>query len=257
MEKEKLESMLIDYIDGKLSVEEQLQIEKEISENESSLQLYEQLKTVIIQLEETAEVQPSVNLHANFDRALKKEISNSKRGGQIFFTPTFLRIAAGLALLVTGLGLGFWINKTQEQQHEVALLREEMNATKQLMMGMMANQQSASQRMQGVEASYQLEKADDEIVNALLKTMNDDPNTNVRLAALEALGKFHQQEHVRKALIESLARQKDPVVQISLIRLMVEMKEKSVIKELEKMTIDKENIRPVKDEAYSGILKLS
>jgi hypothetical protein len=79
----------------------------------------------------------------------------------------------------------------------------------------------------------------------------------VRLAALEALGKFHQHAHVRKALIESLTRQKDPVVQISLIRLMVEMKEKSVINELEKMTKDKENIRAVKDEAYAGMLKLS
>lgn len=257
MEKEKLESLLIDYIDGKLSVEEQHQIEQELRENESSLHLYQQLKTVINQLEKTSEVQPSVELRANFDKALKEEISKSKKGKQIFFQSNVFRIAAGLALLITGLGLGFWISKTQDQQHEMARLREEMNATKQLMMSMMANQQSASQRMMGVEASYQLEKADDEIVNALLNTMNTDPNTNVRLAALEALGKFHRQEQVRKALIAALPKQKDPVVQISLIRLMVEMKEKSVIKELEKMTKDKENIRPVKDEAYAGILKLS
>jgi hypothetical protein len=249
--------MLIDYIDDKLSVEEQLHIEKELRENESSLQLYEQLKTVIHQMEGTSDVQPSVDLRTNFDLALKEEISKSKKGKQIFFPSNVLRMAAGFALLITGLGLGFWINKTQEQQREMARLREEMNATKQLMMNMMANQQSASQRMLGVEASYQLEKADDEIVNALLKTMNTDPNTNVRLAALEALGKFHQQEHVRKALIASLSKQNDPVVQISLIRLMVEMKEKSVIKELEKMTKDKENIRAVKDEAYAGMLKLS
>ena len=87
--------------------------------------------------------------------------------------------------------------------------------------------------------------------------MNEDPNTNVRLAALDALSKFHQQEYVRTALINSLAKQKDPVVQISLIRLMVEMKEKSVIKELNRITKDKEMIKAVKDEAYSGLLKLS
>ena len=62
---------------------------------------------------------------------------------------------------------------------------------------------------------------------------------------------------MRKALIESLSKQKDPVVQISLIRLMVEMKEKTVIKELERMTKEKELLRAVKDEAYTGILKLS
>jgi HEAT repeats len=168
-----------------------------------------------------------------------------------------LRIAAGFIFLLVSVGIGYWINKNNEQQKEIARLREEMDSTKRMMMAMMTNPQSASQRMLGVAASYQLEKADDEIVNALLKAMNEDPNTNVRLAALDALSKFHQQEHVRMALISALAKQKDPVVQISLIRLMVEMKEKSVIKELDRITKDKEMIKAVKDEAYSGLLKLS
>jgi hypothetical protein len=34
-----------------------------------------------------------------------------------------------------------------------------------------------------------MEKPDDEIVNVLVKTMNEDVNTNVRLAALDALGR--------------------------------------------------------------------
>jgi hypothetical protein len=62
---------------------------------------------------------------------------------------------------------------------------------------------------------------------------------------------------VRKVLIESLAKQNDPVVQISLIQMMVDMKEKSIIGELEKLTQQKEILKAVKDEAYTGILKLS
>jgi HEAT repeat protein len=87
--------------------------------------------------------------------------------------------------------------------------------------------------------------------------MNEDPNTNVRLAALEALGKFKHEASVRRVLIESLAKQNDPVVQISLIQMMVDMKEKSIIGELEKLTQQKEILKAVKDEAYTGILKLS
>ena len=87
--------------------------------------------------------------------------------------------------------------------------------------------------------------------------MNEDPNSNVRLAAMEALGKFSNEVRVRNALIQSLSTQKDPVVQIALIQLLVKMKEKSVVGQLEQMTKDATTMKAVKDEAYSGILKLS
>lgn len=257
MEKDKLEGLLIDYIDGKLSLEERNIVEKEIAENESAALLYDQLKQLMSNIDRTSALEPTFTLKSNFEKSLQQEIFNSNQRRQIFFQPMVLRIAAGFVFVMISVGIAFWINKNNEQQKEIARLREEMDSTKRMMMAMMTNPQSASQRMLGVAASYQIEQPDDEIVNALLKTMNEDPNTNVRLAALEALGKFHRQEHVRLALIASLAKQKDPVVQISLIRLMVEMKEKSVIQELDRLTKDKESIKAVKDEAYSGLLKLS
>ena len=267
METDKLESLLIDYIDGKLSAEGRTIVEKEIAENESVAQLHDQLKQLMSQIDRASMLEPTSILKLNFEKALHQEILNSNKGKlafaeapvgkQIFFQPFVLRIAAGFIFLMICVGTAFWINKNNEQQKEIARLREEMDSTKRMMMAMMTNQQSASQRMLGVAASYQIGQPDDEIVNALLKTMNEDPNTNVRLAALEALGKFHQQEHVRLALIASLSKQNDPVVQISLIRLMVEMKEKSVIRELDRLTKDKESIKAVKDEAYTGLLKLS
>jgi hypothetical protein len=125
-------------------------------------------------------------------------------------------------------------------------------------MAMLDNQNSASQRVLGATVAYNdVERADDEIVNALVNAMNEDPNTNVRLAAMEALGKFRDQPHVRKALVASLTTQKDPVVQIALIRLMVEMKEKDITKALEKISTDEGAIQAVKDEAQAGILRLS
>ncbi len=87
--------------------------------------------------------------------------------------------------------------------------------------------------------------------------MNEDPNTNVRLAALDALSKFHTEPQVRKVLLDALSTQKDPMVQIALIQLMVKMKEKSVVNDLKKIVDDSETMKAVKDEAYSGILILS
>lgn len=256
MEKEQLESLLIDYIDGKLSDAERKRAEQELVTNPDSYALYEQLKEVMSAIDRAASLEPGQKLKANFDKLLEEEIGNSK-AKTVFFQPVVYRVAAAIAfLVVAGFG-GYWIAQHQQQAQRLADVEKEMEATKQMMMAMMNNDQSASQRITGVAVAYKFEKADDEIVNVLVKTMHEDPNTNVRMAALEALSKFHEDPAVRKELVHSLTVQKDPVVQIALIQLLVTIKEKGVMKDLERMTKDKTIMKAVKDEAYSGILKLS
>jgi hypothetical protein len=257
MEKEKLESMLIEYIDGKLSDTEKQQVEQELARNDEAYKLYEQLREVTQAMEHATELEPSSALKKSFDQLLAIEIKQQAKSRVIFFQPSFYRVAAVITLLVMGGSIGYWINKNQQQQHELAELKRQVEENKTMMLTMINNDQSASQRITGVAVAYQLETADDEIVNVLVKTMNEDPNTNVRMAALEALSKFHAEPTVREALVRSLSIQKDPVVQIALIQLMVTIKEKGIMKDLERMTKDKTIMKAVKDEAYSGILKLS
>ncbi len=259
MEKEKLESLLIDYIDGNLSDAERAMVEKELEQTESTAKLYSQLKEVMDLMANSKTKIPGISLKQNFEKALQEEIERGKTttGKQIFFQPWVLRVAAAVVLVMLGVGIGNWINTTRQRDQELAKLKEEVENNKRVMLSMLENQQSASQRVMGATVAYELNKADDEIVSVLAKTLNEDPNSNVRLAALEALGKFYQQAHVRKALITSLTTQKDPVVQIALIRLLVQMKEKQIVNELEKITRDGQVMKAVKDEAHSGILKLS
>jgi anti-sigma factor RsiW len=258
MEKEKLESLLIDYIDGNLNDAEQAMVEKEL-QNESTAKLYSQLKEVMDLMTNSKSKVPGLSLKQNFEKALQAEISKSEptRGKQVFFQPWVMRVAAAIVLVIVGIVIGDKINTNRQHELELAKLRQEVENNKRIMLSMLENQQSASQRVMGATVAYELPKADDEIVNALANTLNKDPNTNVRLAALEALGKFYQQDHVRKTLITSLSTQKDPVVQIALIRLLVQMKEKQIVNELEKITRNGQVMKAVKDEAHSGILKLS
>jgi len=270
MEKEKLESLLIDYIDGNLNDADRMMVEKEL-QDENTAKLYSQLKEVMDLMGNSKTKVPGLSLKQNFEMALQAEISKSakgspteapiaigtKAGKQVFFQPWVLRVAAGIILVIVGVVIGDRISANRQHDQELANLKQEVENNKRVMLSMLENQQSASQRVMGATVAYDLPKADDEIVNVLSKTMNDDPNTNVRLAALEALGKFYQQEHVRKALVTSLSTQKDPVVQIALIRLLVQMKEKQIVNELKKITRDGQVMKAVKDEAHSGILKLS
>ncbi len=258
MDKKKLESMLIDYIDGKLTEADKAIVEQELAQNTEANQLYEQLREVMSTMEKSEKLEPGARLRVSFDNLLREEIAKQKSSRTIsLFQPTVYRMAAGLVLVMAGIGIGYWINKNQQREDELLALKKEVQATKQLMLVMMDNQQSASQRMQGVNVALRIDKADDEVVKALSKMMNEDPNTNVRLAALDALSKFREEPQVRKELIQALSIQEDPVVQIALIQLMVRMKEKGATKDLERIIDDDETMKAVKDEAYSGLLKLS
>jgi cell division protein FtsL len=256
MEKVRLESLLIEYIDGSIGEAEKVEVEQVLASSESARKLYDQLKVVIGSMEDVSTLEPSNDLRSSFNQLLEREIAQQKQSKVIFFQPSFYRLAAAVAFLIMAVSVGYWINKNQEQQRELAALREQVEENKRMMMAMINNDQSASQRMMGVAVAYELNKPDDEIVKVLVRTMNEDPNTNVRMAALEALSKFHSEPTVRQALIHSLTIQKDPIVQIALIQIMVVMKEKGVVKELERMTKET-TIKAVKDEALAGIMRLS
>jgi len=258
MEREQLESLLIDYIDGKLSAADRQAVEQELVNNEASYKLYEELREVIHTLDNSPRIEAPPTLKDGFDRMLQAEIAATQPDKKtIFFTPAFYRVAAAIALLIVGGGAGFWISTYQRQQDQILALQKEMERTKQQMMSMIGNDLSASQRLQGVTVAMNMGPADDDVVKALVHTLNVDPNTNVRLAALDALSKFYNEPTVRKALARALEKQTDPVVQIALIQLLVRMKEKGVVNDLKRIIDDEDAIKPVKDEAYSGILKLS
>lgn len=252
---EQLEHLLIDYIDGNLSPEQRAQVEQEIATRPETRRLFEQLRTVMGQLDHPSDIEPSAALSDRFTQSLREEINLNKPVRSL--TPMFIRIAAGIALLISGVTIGYWINKSNEQEAQMAKLQKEVEATKQMMLAMLDNNQSASQRMLGTTVAMKMVRPDDEIVNALAKSMNEDPNTNVRLAALEALIQFHEDAAVRHQLIESLSTQKDPAVQISLIQFLVRLTEKEVVRQLQNIVDDNRTLKAVKDEALSGILKLS
>lgn len=249
--------MLIEYIDGTLEGNDKLLIEAELNRNAEASILYDQLKEVMVRMGDSTQLIPGEALKNSFDHFLKQEIAKKPEGKTVTMIPMFYRIAAGLILLMVVGVTSYWIRRDMQNQEKLEAMKEELEANKRIMMAFLKNEYSPSQRMQGVSVAYEMSKPDDEIVEVLVKTLNTDPNTNVRLAALDALSKFNEEEGVRKSLVESLGIQKDPLVQIALIQFLVVIKEKSALKQLEKVAKDVHSIREVKAEAYSGIFKLS
>ena len=152
-----------------------------------------------------------------------------------------------------------------EVDHDLALRRQALlaklktqsaHAEKQVLFASLNNMESPASRITAIDNTYKLKDAGDDVVNALVETLNSDPNTNVRLAALDGLSRFYQDNYVRKKLIASLKKQQDPFVQIALINLLTRMKESTILSQLNQMVKDENTDESVKGSAYSGILQL-
>lgn len=255
-DREKLESLLIDYIDGKLNSVDKHYVEQELLKNPKSFKIYEELKEVVQLMNRKTAEAPTDKLRASFTAFLEDEIRANRKSKVIALNPWWYRVAAAVAFLVVGVSLGYIISAHNQRKAEIARIEAENRKTTQLV-SMIANPESAGQRILAVKEAVEDEDLNKEILEALVKTLNTDPNPNVRMAALEGLRKFYDDPEVRKALVASLARQDDAVVQITLIQILVEMKEKGAVKPLKEMIQREELIPAVKDEAQMGVLTLS
>jgi hypothetical protein len=196
----------------------------------------------------TAGETPSKNLS---DAVLGKI---EKKGRIIRFRTMGIRIAAGVALVLGSFGAGYYSSHRSpamsfvENSHETAI--------KETLKFEQVNQKSASERIDAVNQSLKLKKLDQDLIQLLINTLNFDDNVNVRLAACQALARFENEALVREGLIQSLKIQTDPNVQITLIELLVLIKEKRASQTLEQLSQDNTTMDVVRLKAQEGASKL-
>jgi HEAT repeats len=172
-----------------------------------------------------------------------------------------LQLSLSLAVLILGVVIGRQLQTavtvpSSQSNNEVAELRGELTQMRQLVALSLMQQQSASERLKGVNWSYQLQQPGGEVLTALLNTLMHDSNVNVRLATVDALRQFGDRPVVRRGVIEALTRQESPMVQIALIDLAVDLREKESIATLRQMTQDQKIDNAVRDRAQKGLAEL-
>jgi len=264
MEEEEMKELMIEHLEGNLTGELKEFVAKHIEKDEKWKLEYTKLKELVEIIDNSSELVPPDSLKLDFEKMLSVEISNKgqvdpevKETKTIYWNShkMWLQIAASVTILLGGYIIGTNLTSNSNQK-ELMALRSEMEVTRKLVLSSLQNQ-SASSRISAVNASYKIKTIDNSIINALIKTMNTDENANVRLAAIEALTVMVAEEKVLEALIASLSTQDKPVVQIALINLMVDLKEKRAIQSLQKIIDSNTSIDVVIDEANYGLFKLS
>ena len=166
------------------------------------------------------------------------------------------QMAAAAALLAVGLGIGYVVRGNGQPPTEVSQLREEVANMRQLVALSLMQQQSASDRLRGVSWAYRAEPSDREVLGALVTAVNHDANVNVRLAAVDALRRFAASPETRRAVVEALPSQTTPLVQVALIDLLVDFKERDATGVLKRLAANGEVNDGVRQQAEWALEKL-
>jgi anti-sigma factor RsiW len=161
------------------------------------------------------------------------------------------------ALVAVGIFAGLHLSGPKPPSPEMAAMQSDLANMKQLVVLSMLQQQSASARLEGVTWSTRDQQLDPKVLSALLHTLRYDPSVDVRLAALDALGRHSAQSQVRRSVANTLQEQQSPLVQVALIDQLVEWHDSEAKPHLEKLRQSPDLNPTVRQRADWAISKLN
>ena len=185
----------------------------------------EELGMVWNRLESLPDPEPSPRLRQEFYTRLSNYREKPKFSLASWLHGPAIQVVAAVAILAVGIGIGRYPGRGDDAK--VSRLQDEVSDMKQMVALSLLREQSAGDRLKGVDWVTQTPDADQKVLDALITTANHDPNVNVRVAAIEALGRFNSTPSVRTALPKSLSRQDSPLAQIAVLDEIVELRERS------------------------------
>jgi HEAT repeat protein len=245
---------------GRLEAAGKLELEQHLDSCEDCRKALTETQFVLDSIDGLHNPEPSFNMKTNFRAMLDDFKSGAKPAAASGFwsqlrlswalQPRF-PLAYGLIVLLICAGVVYWFSSNNQQEMEVQEMHAQVHELKQNMMLAMLNNPLASERLKAVNYTGEIKRVDKRVINALLTTLNNDTNDNVRLSALEALVRLAGNPEVRAGLIQSITKQDSPVVQLAIADVMLKLQEKSSVNSFKQLLrqkgLDDEVIRKVKE----------
>ena len=262
------------FLHGELSDEEQAQVEVHLTECAECRREWEGLRRVWGLLDEVGTPEPAADARLRFDAMLdsyKESIRSEGRSGSGLLTrlrelfrghPAFA-VGYSLLLVVAGLGFGYLLHRSPQvaesgnDKNVLAALTAQVAEMREMMMKSLLQNPSASERMRGVSFTSEIKSVNKDVVEALLSTLNNDPNINVRLMTLETLTHYANNPLVREGLVHSILQQESPLMQAALADVMLRLQEKRAIHPLKKLLQQKDLNEMVRTRIQETIFRLS
>lgn len=259
--------MTPDYLTGDLDAGAMSRVQAHLAECASCREELEGLSETWVRLGVLPEELPGPSVREAFYAMLEERLHDSRevlrpephgvRPARTRWTAPWLGLAAA-ATLAVGFGVGFWVKAAAApgRAAELARMGGEIDSLRQQVSLALIGQSSAGERLKGVALVSHVKQPETSLLTGLLDVVDNDPNVNVRLSAVDALYLFGSHPQIREGLTRSLGAQTSPVVQIALIDLLVAIREKRATEALKQLVDDKRVLPEVRQRARSGIEKL-
>ncbi|MDB4923551.1 zf-HC2 domain-containing protein [Mucilaginibacter sp.] len=227
---EKYKERLADWHMGRLESVDAAELEQHLNACADCREALAATGFVLDSINDLRDPEPSVQLKADFRAMLddfkaaeKKKIS----GGRIWswLLQPHLSLAYGMVILLC-IGGAYLLGHSNNQGQEVQELHAQVHELKQAMMLTMLDNPLASERIKAVSYTNNIKYADKRVIDALLATLNNDPNVNVRLSTLESLAALGNYPEVRTGLIKGIMTQVSPIIQLAIADVMLKLQEK-------------------------------
>lgn len=163
------------------------------------------------------------------------------------------QMAAAVALLLVGGLIGAKIASGVDKESDIITLKEDVKQMKQMLVSAMLEEHSAMDRIKAVSYTEEMISPDLGVINVLVKSLTSDKSPNVRIAAANALEKWNSVPVVRAELVKAMEYQNEPIVQITLINILINMGEKDAVKPFRKIVEDESIEEIVRKQAQIGI----
>lgn len=266
---EEIQSMWIDYIDHELSDISRYSFEIHLKSCEKCAVELQQLQFLADQMADEKQVVPGEDLRKKFNALLQSELNlqatqnilEKDSKAKIFSlirTSSIWKIAAACFILSAGILIGVFVKdgSTNTSSEQLSEMKKDIKDMKETLMFSLLKDESASQRIKAVSYADEMPAPNQKIIHALITTLNEDKNVNVRLAALYSVNKFSDDRAVRDSLVQSLSKQTEPIIQIVLINMLMMKNETSAIQPIRDIISKTNTMQEVKEIGKKALKEL-
>lgn len=256
---EQIKYQLVDYIDNNLDQMTMENITNHLKKCDNCQDEHLQTGALLKNISADNWDEPSIKLKTNFYQMLEAEKTNlhvkphkTKLNQRTYFIPLIKTAAQIIILIALAAIVASSIYSREHYKKQTESLHTEISNLKNTASLVALSEPSASERLQAINSVNQ-QSFSNEIFEALINTMNNDENVNVRMSAMYALSKYSNHEMVKTAFVESIKYQSDPLLQITLINILVNIQDARAKEPIQNILDNKETPDVVKQQAKTSL----
>jgi len=161
-----------------------------------------------------------------YQQGRRAAVERPARHGASAWFPT-IAVAAALVAFAAGI---VW--QRSESSSQLAAVETDVRQLRQTVAVSLLENESPAQRIRGLEWAAGVDEPSDELVAAMSNTLRADKSVTVRLATAEALNRYGSLPKVRRTIIDTMLGERDPLVQLQLIDLLINVRDAETIQAL-------------------------